>query len=199
MNNDLKERLPFHNKLSFLIAIIACILACLFIPKTRPRKWEPKVDAVVRAIQLPPQMQQLKEPPPPPKPKMPVAAESEKEIEASTIDRTDFGFEKRPPKLTTPEVYEFWAVEVKPQLKLYVEPEYPELARKAEIEGTVYLELIIDTSGRVINVKVLQSLNELCDQAAMRAARKWKFSPAQQRDRPVCVKVHQPVRFRLKE
>lgn len=200
MNNDLKERLPFHTKISLLIALVIFILAALLIPEIEPKPYKPRVGTAVRTIELPPQMRQLKEPPPPPKPKMPVAAETESEVEAATIERTDFtGFEKQPPKLDVGKVYEFWAVEVKPELVGYVEPEYPDLARRAEIEGTVTIEVVVDTTGRVASAKIAKSLHQLCDDAALKAARQWRFSPAKQRDRPVQVRVHVPVRFTLEK
>jgi len=200
MGNDLKERSPFYIKLSFLISLVACIIACFIIPETALKPYKPRVETAVRTIELPHQLQQLKEPPPPPKPKMPVEAETEKETEAATIDKTVFEEPwKKPPELKTAKVYEFWAVEVKPKLESYVEPNYPELARKAEIEGTVFLEVVVDTIGRVVDVKVVKSLHALCDQSAVDAARKWRFSPAKQRDKPVPVRVQVPVRFTLEK
>ncbi|MDI6839762.1 MAG: TonB family protein [bacterium] len=198
-SRDLKEMTPFYTKLGLLITLVILCLACLFIPETKPKPYKLKAAIPIRTIELPPQLQQLKEPPPPPKPMMPVAAKTDEEVEASTIDRTVFEESwKKPPELKAT-VYEFWAVEVKPKLEYYIEPEYPELARKAEIEGTVFLEVIVDTTGRVVDIKVTKSLHELCDQSAINAARKWIFSPAKQRDRPVPVRVQVPVRFVLEK
>lgn len=197
---DLKEMLPFNTKLSFVVALIAIIIAGLFIPETEPKPYERKVESDVRAVELPPQLKQLEEPPPPPKPKMPIEAESEEDVEASTIDETIFdGIEKQPPQPKTEEVYEFWKVEVKPKLlkNSYVEPNYPEFARKAEIEGQVFLRLLVDTTGEIADVKVIKSLNELLDVEAIKAARQWRFSPARQRDKAVRVWVEVPVRFQL--
>lgn len=200
---DLKEWTPYYTKISVVIALIGLIIASLVIPSREVKPYTRKVEVGVRAIELPPQLKQLEEPPPPPKPEMPVAAESEEEVEASTIDRTDFsGFEKKPPTLEANDaIIDFWAVEEKPELlqKYYVTPEYPEIARKAGIEGQVVLELVIDTMGFVIDIKVLKSLHELLDESAVRAASKWRFKPARQRDKAVKVRVVQPVRFHLGE
>ena len=197
---DLKERVPFHTKISYVTVLVALIIACLFIPETKLKPYDRKVDAAIRTIELPPQLKQLDEAPPPPKPKMPVEAESEEEVESATIDRTDFtGFEKQPPQTKTEEIYEYIKVEVKPQLLMdyYVEPEYPEFAKKAEIEGQVLLRFVVNEEGRVSHIEVVKSLNELLDAAAIKAVSKWRYSPAKQRDKPVKVRVVQPVRFQL--
>jgi protein TonB len=197
---DLKGRTPFYTKLSLLITLVLLIIASVFIPATQPKPLTRKVEAAVRTIELPPQLQQFEEPPPPPKLEMPVAAESEEEVEASTIDPTaGIDFEKQPPMPKTEEVYDFYAVEEKPYPVKKYYPKYPEIARKAGIEGQVMLELIVDTTGLVIDVKVVKPLYELLDAAAVKAARKWRFKPAKQRDRPVKVRVYLPVRFSLEE
>ena len=197
---DLKERVPFHTKISYVTVLVALIIACLFIPETKLKPYDRKVDAAIRTIELPPQLKQLDEAPPPPKPKMPVEAESEEEVEASTIDQTtNVDFSKAPPMPKTEEIYEYIKVEVKPKLlmKYYVEPEYPPFAKQAEIEGQVLLRFIVNEEGRVMNIKVVKKLNDLLDAAAIKAVSKWRYSPAKQRDKPVKVWVVQPVRFQL--
>lgn len=57
-------------------------------------------------------------------------------------------------------------------------PVYTELARKAQVEGPVILESIIDEQGDVTDVRVLQGLPMGLDQAAVEAVRTWKFQPA---------------------
>lgn len=197
-NRDLKEITPFYTKLGILIPLVILCLACLFIPETKPKPYKLKVTGPFRPIEPLPQLQQLNEPPPPPKPMIPVPAKTDAEVQAPTIGPTT-DFDKIPPEPKTGKVYEFWAVEVQPKLEYCVEPEYPELARKAEIEGTVFLEIIVDTIGRVVDIKVIKSLHELCDQSAVNAVRKWIFSPAKQRDRPVSVRIRQPVTFTLEK
>ncbi|HDL79000.1 MAG TPA: energy transducer TonB, partial [Bacteroidetes bacterium] len=76
---------------------------------------------------------------------------------------------------------------------------YPEIARKAGVEGTVIIQVLIDEKGRVIKTKVLKSLgNNGCDQAAIAAIVKTRWKPAMQRDKPVKVWVSIPVIFKLK-
>ncbi|MBN1296893.1 energy transducer TonB [bacterium] len=80
----------------------------------------------------------------------------------------------------------------------YVAPEYPDIARRTRIQGIVILEAIINKQGDVVDVKVLKSLNSLCDQAAINAARQWKFEPGTQNDIPVDVVMTLTVQFQLR-
>ena len=63
------------------------------------------------------------------------------------------------------------------KIKTKVEPEYPELARKNNISGSVRLELLVTTDGKVKNIKVLGG-NPVLVQAAVAAVTKWKYEPA---------------------
>jgi TonB family protein len=92
----------------------------------------------------------------------------------------------------------FWKVEVKPQSISIPEAEYPEAARRAGIEGATVVEVLVDTAGNIADAKVLKSSgNALLDESAVKAARRARFQPAKQRDKPVQVWVSIPFRFRL--
>ena len=57
-----------------------------------------------------------------------------------------------------------------------VEPEYPPLAARAQIQGVVSLEAIVGDDGTVRDVKVLRSVKFL-DEAAIDAVRQWRYAP----------------------
>jgi TonB family protein len=63
-----------------------------------------------------------------------------------------------------------------PKLIKEVKPIYPEIARKARVEGIVILEVTTDLYGKVQNVKVLKSI-PLLDQAAIDAVKQWLYEP----------------------
>jgi protein TonB len=84
-----------------------------------------------------------------------------------------------------------------PQLTNRVEPQYPEAARKARMEGVVILEAIITATGSVEDVKVLKSMNPLLDAAASRAVQQWKYRPATLNGRAVRVYLTVTVTFNL--
>lgn len=64
-----------------------------------------------------------------------------------------------------------------PALARRVEPVYPDLAVAARIRGVVILEATVDTDGRVVEVKLLRTVNKLLDEAAITAVRQWQYKP----------------------
>jgi len=79
-----------------------------------------------------------------------------------------------------------------------VEPEYPRLARKANIEGIVILECTISPAGRVSDVRVLRGVPML-DEAAIEAVKQWVFTPTLLDGVPVPVIMTVTVSFSLKK
>jgi len=63
------------------------------------------------------------------------------------------------------------------KVKVSVQPQYPDLARKNNIHGTARVELLIAADGNVKDVRVLGG-NPVLAQAAVDAAKKWKYEPA---------------------
>ena len=77
-----------------------------------------------------------------------------------------------------------------------VEPKYPDMARSAFIEGVVRLEVVVDRDGAVRSARVLDP-GSLFDDAALTAARAWRFRPASVNGHPVTAKVGLTFRFTL--
>lgn len=76
---------------------------------------------------------------------------------------------------------------------------YPETAKKKGIQGRVKTQFIIDSDGRVINVKVLKGVDPSLDAEAVRVisgSPKWK--PGELDGRPVPVSYTFPVIFQLR-
>jgi protein TonB len=65
-----------------------------------------------------------------------------------------------------------------PTLLHRVNPEYPQIAINAKIEGVVILEATVDADGAVSHVRVLRSA-PLLDSAAIDAVKQWRYSPLQ--------------------
>jgi len=85
-----------------------------------------------------------------------------------------------------------------PHKTVDVRPIYPEIARAAHKEGTVILEAVLDTTGRVTQLRVLRS-EPLLDQAALDAVRQWRYSPSLFYGKPVSVLMTITVRFTLQQ
>ena len=77
-------------------------------------------------------------------------------------------------------------------------PEYPDIARARGWEGTVRLQLLINTDGRVDEVRLIGSSGHAeLDRAAQQAILAWRFSPALQKGVPVAAWATVPVVFDL--
>lgn len=77
-------------------------------------------------------------------------------------------------------------------------PVYPPAAVRDGIEGLVEVEIAVDSDGRPTDVLVVKtSGSKLLDEAALDAAKRWHFSPAESNLGPIRSKVVVPVRFAL--
>lgn len=76
-------------------------------------------------------------------------------------------------------------------------PVYPEVARSAQVEGTVLVRALVGKDGRVKQVLIVQGQPMLND-AAIASAKTAIFRPALQRNRPVEVWVVMPITFKLR-
>ena len=81
-----------------------------------------------------------------------------------------------------------------PERLVYVPAVYPEQARAADTRGVVILEIVIGPDGSVSDAKVLRSI-PLLDQAALDAARQWRYAPTLLNGNPVPVIMTVTVSF----
>jgi len=72
---------------------------------------------------------------------------------------------------------------------------FPPEMEAEQKSGTVVLELEIDEEGHVQNVLVLESAGPEFDKAAVEAAWKYRFSPAEVDDKPAPVRIHYRSEF----
>jgi protein TonB len=152
--------------------------------------------------------------PPPPRPPVPVAVPNDVIIEDvdisidAELNLSDAGYLPPPPKKEKapeeePEENFFIAVEEMPVLKgglkgIQERIVYPELAMKANIEGRVYVQFIVNEKGDVEDPVILRGIGGGCDEEAIRVIRDTKFSPGLQRGRPVRVRYSLPIVFMLR-
>lgn len=86
---------------------------------------------------------------------------------------------------------------VPPELITRVQPVYPEIARKARVQGVVIVEAIIDKQGNVVEGRILRGLPMGVSEAAVSAIHRWKYRPAILNGRPVSVYLTVTVTFTL--
>jgi TonB family protein len=77
-----------------------------------------------------------------------------------------------------------------------VAPEYPKKAKKEHVEGTVRVHAIIAKDGSVKNLKVISG-DPLLVEAALEAARQWRYQPMQMNGKPAEVDTTIDVIFAL--
>ncbi len=157
-------------------------------------------DIKIEIMEIPP-TQQIQRPPAPPKPLIPIESEDDDMLDDVTIEETDIVFDDYddapPPPPDDDEIFEFFAVSDKPKIIKKEVPLYPDLARKAQIEGKVVVTVTIDKKGNVEKAIIFKSIPML-DEAAVSAALQCKFKPAKQRDKFVKVKMNIPFDFKLR-
>jgi len=198
---DREQRYASSVRLAAVAALTMLTAAFLFVRMPEPRPYAPKGDIEPLSPWDPTELSEL--PPEPrvekPPPRLPVSDPDGQETDPG-VGRHDWddlvGRPDDAPAVLDPVPY--WKVEVKPRPVELVRPDYPELARRAGIEGKVTVAVLVDTLGRVSGTDMLVSSgNESLDDAAVDALLRSRFSPAVQQDRPVPVWVAVPVEFRL--
>ena len=75
---------------------------------------------------------------------------------------------------------------------------YPGKARKAGVEGKVYVSFVVNSAGKVADVKIVKGIGWGCDEKAVQVINNMPFwKPAIQQGRPVSVRFVVPVFFKL--
>jgi len=164
------------------------------------------------AIELPPEV----EIPPPPeqisRPATPVVATAEVDEDITIAPTTfeDNPVEDLPPPPTAGETDisaapVFTPFTVAPEIKnvreviAAMQREYPAILRDAGIGGTVVVWFFISEDGRVLDRRIAQSSGHVqLDEAALKVADVYRFSPAQNRDKFVKVWVKFPITFEVR-
>ena len=77
------------------------------------------------------------------------------------------------------------------------EPDYSEDARKARLQGSVLLRIVVNERGRAESIVVTQSLGLGLDERAIEAVKKWKFRPGMRGKTLVPTSAIIQVTFRL--
>lgn len=75
--------------------------------------------------------------------------------------------------------------------------QYPEIAKRAGIEGKVFVKVVLDTDGTVLSTEVAKGIGAGCDEAAVEAIKKVEFTPGYKDGVPVKTEITIPVIFKL--
>jgi protein TonB len=86
---------------------------------------------------------------------------------------------------------------VAPNLISQVKPAYPQSARDAGIEGIVHIQGIIAADGSLIGLRAVNNPNADLTNAAIEAAKQWRYRPALLNNEPIEVPTELEVEFKL--
>lgn len=215
---DISSYYTIYLEIGMIITLLGMITLFKLDFQTEVKELQFEVRDEVIAIEEIVQTEQINRPPPPPRPPVPVEVSNDVFVEDIELNLdAELNLDQvldvpppppAPPKPAAKEVVEeeepevFIAVENEPVLIGGLESVqksivYPEIARKAGIEGRVFVQFVIDEKGNVLNPVVLRGIGGGCDEAALEAVKKAKFIPGKQRGRAVRVQYSIPVVFRL--
>jgi protein TonB len=90
------------------------------------------------------------------------------------------------------------AIDATPLYRRNPPPDYPPLARRRGLEGTVQLDVLVNHRGGVNQVRLAEtSGHDLLDRAAIAAVENWLFEPGKRGDETIDMWVRVPIRFAL--
>jgi protein TonB len=75
---------------------------------------------------------------------------------------------------------------------------YPDSAKIMGVEGTVYLQFVVETDGSITNIKILRDIGYGCAEEAVRLVKSMpKWNPGTHRGKAVRVRYNCPIIFNL--
>ncbi len=197
-------------EISLIISLAFLIVAFKFFPNIKNNLIKTEGPQELFKVEDIQQTKQENRPPPPPKPPIPIEAPSEDVLEDIEIGSTELDVNQEvaapPPPPEEKHVEEeptyFVAVEEMPEpiggiAAIQSKIVYPEIAKRAGVEGKVYVKAYVDEKGNVTKTEVVKGLGAGLDEAAVKAVQATKFKPGKQRGKAVKVQVMIPIQFKL--
>ncbi len=86
-----------------------------------------------------------------------------------------------------------------PEVIFKVNPKYPEEARRARLMGVVVCETVITAEGKISDIKILRTADEVFNQPTIDALMQWEFEPATLDGEPVDVIYVLTVKYKLEK
>jgi protein TonB len=208
---DLKLHYRRVFEICLIIALAFLIIAFKYFPKVEKEKVVLEGPQELVEVEDVEQTKQEAAPPPPPKPPIPIEAPTDDVLEDIEISDTELDVEAEvtapppPPQEEEEEEEEpafFVAVEQMPEpiggiAKIQSRIVYPEIAKRAGVQGRVFVKAFVNKNGEVHKVELIKGIGAGCDEAALEAVRQTKFKPGKQRGKPVNVQVSIPILFKL--
>jgi protein TonB len=100
-------------------------------------------------------------------------------------------------KASVPEVDMYDQTENLPKVINKPNPYFPKVARRAGLQGNVFVQILIAPNGQVRTARILQSDAAIFNQPSLETALKWTFEPPVVDGKPAAVWVKVPFRFAI--
>jgi protein TonB len=202
-NDEFKAKYNKYLRWSAVIAILLVLIFFLVTPRYVPNPYRLRQEEL-EVVEME-QEEVIELPPPPaeapPPPQVIEAAPDDEVAEdveiADTLLDFDDAVASAMPSYDVGGDEGFVASSEKPKIIRFVPPDYPEMARMSQIEGTVIVKVLVGPDGSVKDAQIIQGVHPMLNKAALAAARKAKFSPGKQRDIPVKAWMAIPYNFTL--
>lgn len=211
ISDKLEQLKPIVTRIGFLIAISSTILAFNWVDKDEPvveddhvytlnddfeiepeatvqkKKTQPKVDIVIK----PDALDSI----------MPDTSSPDKPFMGDSIFL--------PPDIvdTISNIFDIWDLHDMPEFPggdsalfayLVKSYKYPKQALDMRIEGGVYVEFIINKSGKAVEARIVKGLCVPCDKEALRVINKMpRWKPGRQGGKPVFVRYYAPFKLKI--
>jgi protein TonB len=115
----------------------------------------------------------------------------------SALATLDSGSEAGPRPPAQQMVYDVGGAVSAPKAVFAPDATYTTEARRAKLQGTCALELIVEPDGRTGDIHVTRSLGGGLDEKAVEAIQQWRFQPAMKAGQPVAARITAEVTFRV--
>ncbi len=206
-NAEFKAQYNKTLRWSGVIALVVTVVAFIISPEIRFTPYKLRTDEL-EVVDIEDQTEDIELPPPPveapPPPKVIEAAPDDEVTE--DVDIADTFVDMESVLTSGMQSYDigdeqgFVVSQEKPKLKPggYVPPDYPEMARLSQMQGTVVVKILVGPDGSVLDAQVLKGIHPLLDREALKAARKTKWFPGKQRNIPVKAWMALPYNFTLR-
>jgi len=214
---DLENKRSLFFQIGLIVTLIAVFMAFEYksYEKLTPDNWNTYVDNTVEEkIPITVQPKKVLPLPPPPRSHIEIVDDTQDTpddvvVDVNVTDDTQ-NADPIPPMQDEPQIIDNTPIAI-PQFmpefpgglsQLYAfmgkNIKYPQLAKETNIQGTVFVNFIVEKDGSISNVTILRSIGGGCDEEAIRVVQampKWK--PGMQMGEPVRVSYNLPVKFTL--
>jgi TonB family protein len=92
-------------------------------------------------------------------------------------------------------IYELAELDHKPQVRSQATPQYPLAMKQAHVAGSVTVDFVVTSEGKVAEAKATRSTRPEFEEAAVAGVSKWLFKPGRKEGRNIATHMQVPIEF----